>query len=661
MKLPITPVLLLAALAAVPAAAQNTQPRNAAADTVAPPAVFGPLPQRLARTEAELARLRRNPCAFAEIDVRQHGFQPFRNPPEIRSTGRRLSTTLAVRYTDPGTTSIAGCPVTLRTYNGQLVGPTLRVRPGDVLAPRLANRLPRQSAAEIRGQFLQEDTVAFITQVPASFNVTNLHTHGLHVSPRGNSDNVLLAIPPDGTQPYHIALPRNHTRGTYWYHAHAHGSTAIQVGSGMAGALIVDDDPDSLPPALRAASDAAHEKIWVISTILYDTNGRVDHIGAFFPDSPPDSLGRPTRSDTLCIQQQRDDLCTWLSSRRRTTVNGEIVPVVRMQPGEVQRWRLIDGAFRESISFAVEGQDLHEIALDGIYTGRVDTWRKGSSVKLQPGYRSDVLIQAHRRPGSTAREDTFQITDAPSPAAVSVRGVAEPQNLIALLVVGGDSVPMQLPTSQQMARLNPFPNVMLADSANQVQEVQFKLGFGLQVPRDTRNYFQINYAPFNDRHRRYVKLGDTDMWSITTVGDPVQVDSPYRIPPLPHVFHIHVNPFQVRRLGPGGTLQTVWKDTQLISPGATVSLYTRYSDFLGAFVMHCHILDHEDLGMMEVVEVVRELPLPGSSTGHGHGAAAGHGRAPAAGGRANGGARGGPDRRGGRSSAAAGGQPRGGH
>jgi hypothetical protein len=86
MKPRITPVLLLATLAAVPAGAQNTRPRNASADTVVPPAVFGPLPQRLARTEAELARLRRNPRVFAEIDVRPHGFQPFRNPPEIRST-----------------------------------------------------------------------------------------------------------------------------------------------------------------------------------------------------------------------------------------------------------------------------------------------------------------------------------------------------------------------------------------------------------------------------------------------------------------------------------------------------------------------------------------------------------------------------------------------
>jgi FtsP/CotA-like multicopper oxidase with cupredoxin domain len=282
----------------------------------------------------------------------------------------------------------------------------------------------------------------------------------------------------------------------------------------------------------------------------------------------------------------------------------------------VQRWRLIDGAFRASIFFQVEGHALNEIALDGIYTGRVDTWNN-QPVQLQPGYRSDVLIQAHRRPGSTAQADTFQIVDASSPAALSVRGVVEPQNLLAILVVKGTPVNMTLPTSAEMAPLNPFPGVQLKQAANQVQEVSFKLGSGLQ-PTESRNYFQVNFSAFNDNHRRFVKLNDTDMWSITTVGDSSAGFT--GIPPLPHVFHIHVNPFQVARLGPAADTQIVWKDTQFIPPGDTLNLYTRYTRYTGAFVMHCHILDHEDLGMMEVVEVVDRLPQ-GTTGGHGHGGA----------------------------------------
>jgi len=88
--------------------------------------------------------------------------------------------------------------------------------------------------------------------------------------------------------------------------------------------------------------------------------------------------------------------------------------------------------------------------------------------------------------------------------------------------------------------------------------------------------------------------------SLSTAGDPAANDG---IPPLPHVFHIHVNPFQFERQGPSGP-ETVWKDTVLIPPGKQINVYTQYTDYIGAFVLHCHILDHEDLGMMEVVEVV---------------------------------------------------------
>ena len=76
-------------------------------------------------------------CAYKPIDVARYGNKPFQNPPELRSRNGRLETVLRVEYTNPATTSLGGCPITLRSYNGQLVGPTFRVRPGDVLAPLL--------------------------------------------------------------------------------------------------------------------------------------------------------------------------------------------------------------------------------------------------------------------------------------------------------------------------------------------------------------------------------------------------------------------------------------------------------------------------------------------------------------------------------------------
>jgi FtsP/CotA-like multicopper oxidase with cupredoxin domain len=84
-------------------------------------------------------------CEYKDIDVARFGQKPFQNPPEIVSNNGVLKTNLIVQYTNPDTTTIGGCPVHLRTYNGQLVGPTLRVRPGDVLDIDLDNQLPTEA------------------------------------------------------------------------------------------------------------------------------------------------------------------------------------------------------------------------------------------------------------------------------------------------------------------------------------------------------------------------------------------------------------------------------------------------------------------------------------------------------------------------------------
>jgi len=513
-------------------------------------------------------------CAYKEIDIKKYGGEEFRNPPEIWAKDGSLETQLNVQYTDPKKASIGGCPVTLRTYNGELVGPTLRIRPGDVMNIALHNQLPKETPDEVFAQFQQEATNAHLSTIPASFNTTNLHTHGLHVSPVGNSDNVLLAIPPQSNFNYEIKVPRSHPPGSFWYHAHTHGSTAIQVGSGMAGALIIDDDPAKVPHALAEANK--NEKILVFQTTLYNTKGRLDDITVLFPSpSKPSDCSQPGNQDT------------WLCSKRRVTINGQIVPKIRMRPGEVQRWRLIDTAYRESLNIALEGHALHEIALDGLYLGRIDTWPAGKAIELAPGYRSDVLIKASNKKG------TYRLLDQKLSSAKSLRGVEEPENLLAEIIVEGEPVEMKLPASAEMASLAPFPVTLLKNQAIGVQRVQFEIYNDANPdPNKAIPYFAVNSAEFDPHHARQVILGATDVWQVNAVG-------------APHVFHIHVNPFQFQRPDPQGNLQWVWKDTLLIQANQKpVNLYTQYTDYIGSFVMHCHILDHEDLGMMQVIEVV---------------------------------------------------------
>ncbi len=541
------------------------------------------------------------PCAYVDIEGPSPGALAAQSPPVIGPKGGTLTTTLTVKYTDPSLVSIANCPVTLRSYNGQLVGPTLRVRPGDTMAIHFVNALPAQTPDQAAADQAQESASAFLSTTPNPFNTTNLHLHGLHVSPTGNSDNVLLAIPPQSSFDYEVHIPKDHPAGTFWYHAHAHGSTAVQVGSSMAGAIVIEDDPGRLPEPLRGLT----EQVMVIQTILYDTTGRVDDITAFFPDS--------ASTKKLCEAGAKG--CTWQNSKRRTTVNGQITPTITMAPGEIQRWRMIDATFRESLALQLRtlkggvAPSLNEIALDGIYTGRVDVWTPTQSVDLEAGYRSDVLVQAGMEEG------VYMLIDGAETAATGVRGIVEDENILAYVVVKG-KVPKKarsLPTDAQMAALAPFGTVDLRKTADGVQEVSFKLGSAAD-PTDGRNYFQVNYQSFNPDRVRYVQLGATDVWNLSTIGDPAGIPAGGGIPALPHLFHIHVNPFQTLRLGPKGDTQLVWKDTLLVNPptvdAPSTQIWTQYTDYIGPFVMHCHILDHEDLGMMEVVEVIGDVPLP---------------------------------------------------
>ena len=131
--------------------------------------------------------------------------------------------------------------VRLRSYRSAVTGgdtpfvaPTIELAPGETLRITLDNKLP-PSDDPACGQ-------GGDVNMPHCFNSTNLHAHGLWVNPSGNSDNVFVRINPGVAFEYEYNIPADHPSGTFWYHPHLHGATAIQVASGMGGALIVRGD-----------------------------------------------------------------------------------------------------------------------------------------------------------------------------------------------------------------------------------------------------------------------------------------------------------------------------------------------------------------------------------------------------------------------------------
>jgi FtsP/CotA-like multicopper oxidase with cupredoxin domain len=157
--------------------------------------------------------------------------------------------------------------VKLRSYGGCLTGPAIEVKPGNTLRIFLDNSL------DVKDPSCPADGHAG----PGCFNTINMHFHGLHVSPTGNSDNVLLNIGPHTKFEYEVNIPADHPSGTFWYHPHRHGSTALQVASGASGALIIRGDrhyvggaPGDIDTILHdAAGKPMPEQIFLFQQIPY--------------------------------------------------------------------------------------------------------------------------------------------------------------------------------------------------------------------------------------------------------------------------------------------------------------------------------------------------------------------------------------------------------
>jgi FtsP/CotA-like multicopper oxidase with cupredoxin domain len=191
---------------------------------------------------------------------------PFVEPEIRRSANGELNTTLRMQYAYK---NIGGQRLYVRTYEGTVPGPTLRLKPGDVLRIKLINGMPPN-----------RDQAPIDHLLPHQFNITNFHSHGLHVSPSGISDNVMRIMEPGESYDIEIAIPSDHIPGTNWYHPHAHGSADVQIASGAVGALIIEGDFADVPEIA-----AAQERLLVLTEAVFDDFGMVEDFGTLFPET----------------------------------------------------------------------------------------------------------------------------------------------------------------------------------------------------------------------------------------------------------------------------------------------------------------------------------------------------------------------------------------
>ena len=389
---------------------------------------------------------------------------------------------------------------------------------------------------------------------------TNLHFHGLHIPPTGTADNVFLSVPPGGSFDYEFTLAKDHPAGLFYVHPHQHGLSADQVFGGLSSALVVRGDLDRIPEVA-----AAKETVLVLKDFA-SASGQEAAMG----------VGRMLGREGPLL-----------------TVNGAINPGLAIPSGGLLRLRLLNASNARMYRLALEGHSLVLIATDG---GAIATPEPLDELLLAPGERADVLVQGNQTPGS------YRLLNLPYQRSghMGMAAAEDAPRTLATLSYAGTVPPLPLPKALIPVPALPKPErtrrfVMahaMGTGMGGMKHDMGAMGGGGMAMGGMGLGFQINGQAFEpDRIDTRVALGSTEDWLI--VNDDV----------MDHPFHLHVNPFQVISRAGRPESQRRWKDTVLVKAGEEVRIRVTFRDFPGRTVYHCHNLDHEDLGLMGVLQI----------------------------------------------------------
>src|SRR6267378_6891073 len=287
-------------------------------------------------------------CLF-ELSAKPPGM--LSNPPGLRAENHTLSLTLHAGITKAGKNSFY--------FAGQPNAPTLRLSPGDQLKINYINDLPVKPTESCA--------------ITPCMDMTNLHFHGLTVSPDAPQDDVLdmMAMPGQSLR-YTVQIPQNHPPGLYWYHTHPHGESYRQVLDGMSGALVIEGIESYFPPLVGLP-----ERVLVVRgrSIVND------------PQSA-DLKHRVELSSDVCGAEPE-------TPEEVFTVNGSVRPQIEIAPGERQFWRVVNASADRYLDLQLEGQTFEIVAMDGMPIALHDPNHPTRSVEhvlLPPAGRLEAIV-----------------------------------------------------------------------------------------------------------------------------------------------------------------------------------------------------------------------------------------------------------------------------
>lgn len=535
-------------------------------------------------------------------------------------------------------------------HEASIPGPVIRAKPGETLRITVKNRLePPVPNCQETGASQSQNDMQWSHNGFCHVNFTNFHSHGFHVSPEKGSDDVFETAKPGEDLPVTLKIPSNHMPGIFWYHPHSHHSTSAQAGGGMHGALIIDDQPGLVPKYILDMP----EKIMVLT--LVDLRPEPNHvidlqlqgIGGSGPQIEKWSLGNLWKDNDQYVMRQ---LIVYV------LVNGMWQPRLTMQEGKWMRLRMVYATTVLTLTLNWLSQrnngfecEFQLLAKDGVYLNEAP--RTVKMLQLTPGSRSDVAMRCHCKErllgkycggvlrsaawlagnGESYSDDLPELPreqDFKHSAQGAMHGVTEAtldQVLLSLRVQRSI-----LPLRKALRKfIVPRPCYLVNLREATVPEVN---KFQIVLPSPGTTFNNKSWAGLY-----YAKQGVTNPSDFT--GKPMVHDKGF--PPsavlkvgnvydmllngsafgggiATHSYHVHVTPFQIRQMqcldgswvGPAAAScqgdnyfeAGDWHDTLMMGGGQA---YVRFltDTFVGRYVMHCHILAHEDMGMMSYFEV----------------------------------------------------------
>ncbi len=506
-------------------------------------------------------------------------------PADLHSQNGVLELTLLFKSTVDRAGLTRYCYVT----DTGLESPTLHVNPGDELVIHFQNALPAGAAATspamprmMHGHQASDgpnNDCAGGAMGPAT---TNLHFHGLNVAPTCHQDEVITTlVQPADVFDYTVQIPADEPTGLYWYHPHPHGFSAGQVLGGAAGALIVDGIENVNPQVANLT-----QRVFVL---------RDQRLPPAAPGSPTPPAGQAALDLSVNFVP--------------VTAPAYTTPVLQTPAGASEFWRVLNAAAdtQMQLQYVIGGvpQPLQVVAVDGVPigqgTGSIQALTQ-TSIVLGPGARAEFIAVTPK-----AGQQGQLVTQAIDTGAA---GSVTPARPLATIVpqAGTAAAAARLGAVRTAVRLTRFASLNAAAAASRrllyFSESTQSPGpaYYITVQGQTPTAYVMGAPPSVVLHQ-----GATEEWVVEnrTLED--------------HVFHIHQTRFQTLAINGESLSDPALRDTITVPhwsgsgpyPSVKLLIDFRPANIVGTFVYHCHILSHEDLGMMAAIQV---LPSAVAST-----------------------------------------------